>query len=183
MYNEDLRTGSVSEKNWGLFDSSGAPVYILHLTGSEAVLANDTTNQTYCVAKEGADPKMLQAALDWACGPGKVDCSPLLQGEPCYEPDNVVAHSNYAFDTYYHKMAMAPGTCYFNGVATVTTSDPSHGSCIFPGSGGKNETFGNSSALAPSESSISYGTPCHYCHYSAWINALLSSLLLWYAFL
>lgn len=125
LYNEDLRSGLISEKNWGLFDANGVPIYILHLTGSGTVFANDTTNQTYCVAKDSADPKMLQAALDWACGPGKVDCSPLLQGEPCYEPDNVVSHANYAFDTYYHRMAMAPGTCYFNGVATITTSDPS----------------------------------------------------------
>ncbi|XP_021852763.2 glucan endo-1,3-beta-glucosidase 3 isoform X1 [Spinacia oleracea] len=182
LYNEDSRPGSISEKNWGLFDSNGAPIYTLHLTGSGTVLANDTTNQTFCVAKEGADPKMLQAALDWACGPGKVNCSSLLQGESCYEPDNVVAHANYAFDTYYHKMAMASGTCYFNGVATVTTSDPSHGSCIFPGSGGRNETFTNSTALAPSESSTSHGTPCHFSHTYAWINTLFSSLLFWYAF-
>uniref|UniRef100_A0A803N0L7 glucan endo-1,3-beta-D-glucosidase n=2 Tax=Chenopodium quinoa TaxID=63459 RepID=A0A803N0L7_CHEQI len=179
LYNEDLRPGSISEKNWGLFDSNGVPVYTLHLTGSGTILANDTTNQTYCIEKENADPKMLQAALDWACGPGKVNCSIFLQGEPCYEPDNVVAHANYAFDTYYHKMAMAPGTCYFNGVATVTTSDPSHGSCIFPGSGGRNVTLSNSTALAPSESSTSYGTPCHLFHDSAWIHVVLSSLLLY----
>ncbi|KAF2300548.1 hypothetical protein GH714_014004 [Hevea brasiliensis] len=76
---------------------------------------------------------MLQAALDWACGPGKVDCSPLLQGEACYEPDNVIAHATYAFDSYYHQMGKAPGTCDFNGVAAVTTTNPSHGTCIFPG--------------------------------------------------
>ncbi|GAB4840434.1 hypothetical protein Ancab_021201 [Ancistrocladus abbreviatus] len=163
LYNEDLRPGAVSEKNWGLFDANGMPVYTLHLTGSGTVLANDTTNQTYCVAKDGADPKMLQAALDWACGPGKVDCSPLMQGQPCYEPDTVVAHATYAIDTYYHKMAMAAGTCYFNGVATVTTTDPSHGSCIFPGSGGTNGTFTNNTALAPSSNSISSnGPPRHY---------------------
>ncbi|KAG2685533.1 hypothetical protein I3760_10G129800 [Carya illinoinensis] len=76
---------------------------------------------------------MLQAALDWACGPGKVDCSPLLQGKPCYEPDNVLAHATYAFDTYYHKMGKDLGSCDFNGVAAITTTNPSHGSCMFPG--------------------------------------------------
>lgn len=125
LYNEDTKPGPLSEKNWGLFNANGEPVYILHLTGSGLVLANDTTNQTYCAAKEGADPKMLQAALDWACGPGKVDCSALLQGEPCYEPDNVIAHATYAFDSYYHQMGKAAGTCDFNGVATVTTTNPS----------------------------------------------------------
>ncbi|KAK4742988.1 hypothetical protein SAY87_000989 [Trapa incisa] len=125
LYNEDIRPGPVSEKNWGLFDSSGQPVYILHLTGAGTVLANDTTNQTFCVAKEGSDKKMLQAGLDWACGPGKVDCSPMLQGQPCYDPDNVAAHATYAFNSYYQRMAKSPGSCDFKGVATVTTTDPS----------------------------------------------------------
>ncbi|ESW13910.1 hypothetical protein PHAVU_008G236700 [Phaseolus vulgaris] len=146
LYNEDTKPGPISEKNWGLFDSNGAPVYILRLTESGALLANDTSNQTFCIAKDGADPKMLQAALDWACGPGKVECSPLLQGQPCYEPDNVIAHANYAFDTYYHKMGKTPDACDFNGVATISTSDPSHGSCLFPGSLGKNGTLGNFTA-------------------------------------
>lgn len=125
LYNEDLRPGSISEKNWGLFDMNGVPIYILHLTDSGVVLANDTTNMTYCVAKEGADPKMLQAALDWACGAGKVDCSPMLQGRPCYDPDTVESHATFAFNAYYHQMGMSPGSCSFNGVAAVTTTNPS----------------------------------------------------------
>ncbi|KAB2620058.1 glucan endo-1,3-beta-glucosidase 3-like [Pyrus ussuriensis x Pyrus communis] len=157
LYNEDLRPGSVSEKNWGLFNADGVPVYTLHLTGAGTVLANDTTNQTFCVVKEGADKKMLQAALDWACGPGKVDCSPLLQGQPCYEPDNVLTHATYAFNAYFQLMAKSPGTCDFKGVATVTTTDPSHGTCIFPGSGGRNSTFVNSTSLAPSSNSTASG--------------------------
>ncbi|XP_074337461.1 glucan endo-1,3-beta-glucosidase 3-like [Apium graveolens] len=158
LYNEDSSPGLESEKNWGLFDANGVPTYILHLTGSGTVLANDTTNQTYCVARDNADKKMLQAALDWACGPGKVDCSPLLQGKPCYEPDTVAAHATYAFDAYYHRMALGEGTCDFNGVATVTTTDPSHGTCIFPGSRGRNDTFINGTSLAPSSNSTPLGS-------------------------
>ncbi|CAI9278472.1 unnamed protein product [Lactuca saligna] len=86
---------------------------------------------------------------------GKVDCSAMVQGAPCYEPDTVAAHATYAFDAYYHRMAMAEGTCDFNGVATVTTTDPSHGSCIFPGSNGSNGTFINGTSLAPSSNSTS----------------------------
>ncbi|XVF26614.1 hypothetical protein REPUB_Repub14bG0033600 [Reevesia pubescens] len=138
LYNEDVKPGPISEKNWGLFDPNGDPIYILRLTGSGSLLANDTTNKTYCTVKDGADPKMLQAALDWACGPGKVDCSPLLQGKPCYELDNVIAHATYAFDTYYHRMGKKSYACDFNGVADITTTDPNHGSCIFPGSLGRN---------------------------------------------
>ncbi|XP_055800901.1 glucan endo-1,3-beta-glucosidase 3-like [Solanum dulcamara] len=173
LYNEDLRPGSISEKNWGLFDSNGVPVYIMHLTGSGTVLANDTTNQTYCVAKENADKKMVQAALDWACGPGKVDCTPLLQENPCYDPNTVFAHASYAFDAYYHKMGMADGTCNFNGVAKVTTTDPSHGSCKYPGSGRRNGTFTNSSSVAPSSDSAS---GCH-SQYSHDVHTFLSSLI------
>ncbi|PWA41394.1 Glycoside hydrolase, catalytic domain-containing protein [Artemisia annua] len=125
LYNEDLRPGSVSERNWGLFDANGRPIYTLNLMDSGSVLANDTTGQTYCVVKKDADKKMVQAALDWACGPGKVNCSMMLQGGPCYQPDTVVAHATYAFDTYYQQMNKAEGTCDFNGVASITTTDPS----------------------------------------------------------
>lgn len=158
LYNEDLKPGSVSEKNWGLFNPDGRPVYVLNLMNSGSVLTNDTTDQTYCVAKKDADKKMLQAALDWACGPGKVNCSVMLQGEPCYEPDTVVAHATYAFDSYYHRMAMADGTCNFNGVATVTTTNPSRDDgCTFPGSGGSNGTFINGTSVAPSTNSTTSG--------------------------
>ncbi|XP_022727982.1 glucan endo-1,3-beta-glucosidase 2-like [Durio zibethinus] len=157
LYNENMKPGPISEKNWGLFDANGDPVYILRLTGSGSLLANDTTNQTYCAAKDGADPKMLQAALDWACGPGKVDCSPLLQGKPCYEPDNVIAHATYAFNTYYHRLGKTSEACDFNGVADITTTNPSHGSCIFPGSLGRNGTMVN--ITAPSMNSTSSDSP------------------------
>ncbi|GMY24847.1 glucan endo-1,3-beta-glucosidase 2 [Fagus crenata] len=178
LYNEDLKPGPVSEKNWGLFDANGSPVYILHLTGSGMVLANDTMNQTYCTAKNGADPKMLQAALDWACGPGKVDCAALLQGQACYEPDNVFSHATYAFDTYYLQMGKAPGSCDFNGVAAISTTDPSHGSCIFPGSVGKNGSFVN--ITAPSMNSTSSDSSGHNIHSSGWTSIfMIIAILMW----
>ncbi|XP_060185216.1 glucan endo-1,3-beta-glucosidase 3-like isoform X2 [Lycium barbarum] len=180
LYNEDLRPGSISEKNWGLFDSSGMPVYTLHLTGSGMVLANYNTNQTYCVAKENAEKKMVQAALDWACGPGKVDCTPLLQENPCYEPNTVIAHASYAFDAYYHKMGMADGTCDFNGVARVTTSDPSNGSCIYPGSGGRNGTFKNSSPLAPSSNTTASGCHSQYSNDHIFFSSFIVGLIIFW---
>lgn len=133
-------------------------MYTVHLTDAGTVLANDTASQTYCISMDGADPKLLQAALDWACGPGQVDCSALLQGQSCYDPDNVQDHASYAFDSYYHKTGMAAGSCDFNGVATITTTDPSHDSCIFPGSIGANGTLANATNTtigAPSNSTAS----------------------------
>ncbi|CAN8266893.1 unnamed protein product [Cochlearia groenlandica] len=179
LYNEDTRPGPLSEKNWGLFHTNGTPVYTLRLAGSGGILANDTTNQTFCVAKEKVvDKKMLQAALDWACGPGKVDCSALMQGEACYEPDDVVAHSSYAFNSYYQKMGKASGSCDFKGVATVTTTDPSIGTCVFPGSGKSNQTLGNNNttALAPSANSTTSGY--YQPNASSFTDLTLLSLLL-----
>ncbi|PHT30971.1 Glucan endo-1,3-beta-glucosidase 2 [Capsicum baccatum] len=175
LYNEDNKAGPLSEKNWGLFNNNGTPVYILRLTDSGSLFANNTSNQTYCAAKEGADSKMLQAALDWACGAGKVDCAPMLQGEPCYEPDNVAAHATYAFNAYYHMMGRAPGTCDFNGVATITTTNPSHGSCVFS-SIGRNGTFLNGTAPAIDSTSSSSAYPVQYLNNNAFSITLMMIL-------
>lgn len=88
-------------------------------------LAIDTTNQTYCIAMDGVDSRTLQAALDWACGPGRANCSEIQPGEGCYQPNSVKYHASYAFDSYYQKEGKAPGSCDFKGVAMITTTDPS----------------------------------------------------------
>ncbi|KAI3884874.1 hypothetical protein MKW92_001243 [Papaver armeniacum] len=134
LYNEDTRPGSVSDRNWGLFDKNGVPIYIMRITGSGILLATDTVNKTFCVAKEDADQKMLLAALDWTCGQGKVDCAVLREGQPCFEPNTVAAHASYAFSAYCHENGIDHVTCNFNGVATITTTDPSYGTCLYPGS-------------------------------------------------
>ncbi|CAI0431115.1 unnamed protein product [Linum tenue] len=125
LFNEDLRAPPVSEANWGLFHGNSTPVYLLHVSGSGTFLANDTTNQTYCVAMDEVDGKMLQTALDWACGPGRANCSEIQPGETCYQPNNVKNHASYAFDSYYQKSGRASGSCDFKGVAMITTTDPS----------------------------------------------------------
>ncbi|GMH05297.1 hypothetical protein Nepgr_007137 [Nepenthes gracilis] len=134
LFDEDLRAPPVSEANWGLFYGNSTPVYLLHVSGSGTFLANDTTNQTYCIATDGVDSRTLQAALDWACGPGRANCSEIQPGETCYQPNNVKNHASYAFDSYYQKEGKAPGSCDFKGVAMITTTDPSRGGCVFPGS-------------------------------------------------
>lgn len=125
LFNEDLRSPPVSEANWGLFHGNSTPVYLLHVSGSGTFLANDTTNQTYCVAMDGVDSRTLQAALDWACGPGRANCSEIQPGEDCYQPNNVKNHASFAFDSYFQKEGRGSGSCDFNGVAMITTTDPS----------------------------------------------------------
>ncbi|XP_057752507.1 glucan endo-1,3-beta-glucosidase 3-like [Arachis stenosperma] len=101
------------------FRSTNLITRLLH-----ALLANDISNQTFCIGNGVADPKMLHAALDWACGLGKVECSAIRQGQPFDEPDNVIAHSTYTFDSYYHKKGKTLDSCDLNGVVTISTTDP-----------------------------------------------------------
>nr|AIR93901.1 glucanase [Cicer arietinum] len=140
LFNEDLRSPPLSEANWGLFYGNVTPVYLLHVSGIGSFLANDNANETYCVVNVddddggGVDYKTLQAALDWSCGPGRANCSEIQPGESCYLPNNVKNHASYAFDSYYQNQGKSIGSCDFKGAAMITTTDPSHGSCIFPGS-------------------------------------------------
>ncbi|XP_028060369.1 glucan endo-1,3-beta-glucosidase 1 [Camellia sinensis] len=159
LFNEDLRAPPVSEANWGLFYGNSTPVYLLHVSGSGTFLANDTTNQTYCIAADGVDAKTLQAALDWACGPGRANCTEIQPGENCYQPNNVENHASYAFDSYYQKERKDAGSCDFKGVAMITTTDPSHGSCIFPGSkqvSNRTREVVNSTTVASAADSIRF---------------------------
>ncbi|KAH6784521.1 O-Glycosyl hydrolases family 17 protein [Perilla frutescens var. hirtella] len=155
LYNEDMKPGQLNDKDWGLFKPNGASVYTIQFSSSES----ESTNQTYCIAKAGADEKMVQAALDWACGEGKVDCSALMPGQPCFEPDTLSAHATYAFDSYYQQMGKAAGSCDFNGVATITSTTPSHGSCTFSGTGSdKNGSMINSTTVPAMDSESSYSS-------------------------
>jgi glucan endo-1,3-beta-glucosidase 1/2/3 len=131
-----------------------------------------------------------------------------MQGQPCYEPDTVESHATYAFNAYYHGMGMASGTCYFSGVAAITTSDPSkirpffNRSChllfriafiscrlffasLFAGRGscvysGKNgSALLNGTSLAPSSNSTQdSGAPWAVGDVSTFVRTVLSALLL-----
>ncbi|KAL3828388.1 hypothetical protein ACJIZ3_017190 [Penstemon smallii] len=88
---------------------------------------------TWCVARSDASEEALQTALDYACGSG-ADCAPLQSSGLCYLPNTVQAHASYAFNSYYQRKGSAPGSCSFSGTATVATTDPSYGSCVYPSS-------------------------------------------------
>lgn len=91
-----------------------------------------STVQQWCVAKTGVNNMTaLQEALDYACGAG-ADCSAIQAGNACYQPDTVEAHASYAFNSYWQSTKSNGGTCSFNGVAALTTSDPSSQGCSFP---------------------------------------------------
>jgi hypothetical protein len=48
------------------------------------------------------------------------------------QSNSTLLHASYAFNTYFQKHQQGDGTCYFDGVATITQRDPSVGTCIFP---------------------------------------------------
>ncbi|XP_031493410.1 PLASMODESMATA CALLOSE-BINDING PROTEIN 3-like [Nymphaea colorata] len=88
---------------------------------------------TWCVGKSNVDQKALQKSLDYACGAG-ADCRPIVSSGACYNPDTVLAHASYAMNSYFQKLGQAQGACDFSGTATLTTTDPSYGSCVYPSS-------------------------------------------------
>ncbi|KAG4999994.1 hypothetical protein AAZX31_08G119900 [Glycine max] len=84
----------------------------------------------WCVANQGASDTALQVALDYACGFGGADCSAIQPGASCYNPNTVRDHASYAFNDYYQKNP-APTSCVFGGTASLTSNDPSSGSCKY----------------------------------------------------
>ncbi|EXC16965.1 hypothetical protein L484_021622 [Morus notabilis] len=79
---------------------------------------------TWCVARSDASTLALQTALDYSCSAG-ADCLPLQANGLCFLPNTIQAHASYAFNSYYQRKAMSPGSCDFSGTATVAQSDPS----------------------------------------------------------
>ncbi|URE07125.1 actin-depolymerizing factor [Musa troglodytarum] len=80
---------------------------------------------TWCVAHPGASQFDLENALDWACGVGGADCSSLQPGAACYQPDTLLSHASYAFNSYYQHNGNSDVACNFGGTATISSRDPS----------------------------------------------------------
>ncbi|XP_057439087.1 glucan endo-1,3-beta-glucosidase 12-like [Lotus japonicus] len=111
---------------------------------------NTNAQGSWCVAKTGIPETTLQLALDYACGKGTADCSQIQQGGSCYNPNSLQNHASVAFNSYYQKNP-APTSCDFGGVATIVTTNPSSGSCIYPSSSGGAGSSGSISATPPSD--------------------------------
>ncbi|KAL8109676.1 glucan endo-1,3-beta-glucosidase 4-like [Apium graveolens] len=147
LFNEDKKSGPVSERNWGLFFPNGSSVYPLGLTTSNNSFGNSSV--AFCIARQGAESGKLQSGLSWACGQGQANCTAIQSGKPCYLPDTLQNHASFAYNDYYQKMKSIGGTCDFDGTAMTTKSDPSYGSCIFTGSSNSSSFGFSPPALGP----------------------------------
>ncbi|XP_057861177.2 glucan endo-1,3-beta-glucosidase 13 isoform X2 [Cryptomeria japonica] len=130
IFNENRKPGVESERNWGLFYPDETKVYNVDISGtglpSLAAGGNLTSvdGATWCIASSNANESDLQKALDWACGSGSVDCSPVQPGQPCYQPDNLASHASYVFNSYYQNNGHSSVACNFGGTGNITTNNP-----------------------------------------------------------
>ncbi|XP_058115603.1 glucan endo-1,3-beta-glucosidase 13 [Magnolia sinica] len=164
LFNENRKPGLESERNWGLFYPDQTSVYSLDMTGRGAVgvttPANATSsNGTWCIASPTASELDLQSALDWACGPGNVDCSAIQPSQGCYQPDTLQSHASYAFNSYYQQNGASDVACSFGGAGVKTTKNPSYDKCLYQTTGSTTTSVSNStvSAGASSSSAVRYG--------------------------
>ncbi|KAL8048406.1 hypothetical protein ABFX02_07G063200 [Erythranthe guttata] len=78
----------------------------------------------WCIAIANTPADKLQGFIDYACG--VIDCSAILPGGPCYAPNNLLAHTDYALNQFYKSR----GTCNAD-IGAIITIDPSYGNCKF----------------------------------------------------
>lgn len=87
--------------------------------------------KTWCVAKPGSPDHEVTNALNYACGEGGADCGAIQAGGACYNPNTIVSHASFAYNTYYQKMGRNYWNCYFGGTGVITITDPSYSGCSF----------------------------------------------------
>ncbi|KAK8706006.1 hypothetical protein V6N13_049588 [Hibiscus sabdariffa] len=124
LFNENQKPGPTSERNYGLFYPDMQRVYTIPLSQQglngnfypPPTANNDTggvtriSGQTWCLANPNVNQQKLQEALDYACGEGGADCGPIQPNGACFDPNTLVAHASYAFNSYYQKNVRHMGT-------------------------------------------------------------------------
>lgn len=177
LFNENRKPGLASERNWGLFYPDQTSVYSLDFTGKGASVltteANVTSSRgrTWCIASNKSSEKDLQNALDWACGPGNVDCTAIQPSQPCYEPDTTVSHASYAFNSYYQQNGATDVACSFGGTGVKVDKDPTYDNCLYMVAGSNKTVTSNTTAISSTSSSSTQNGV------STWVSCCVLTLL------
>ncbi|WCJ37937.1 Glucan endo-1 3-beta-glucosidase [Euphorbia peplus] len=143
LYNENQKPGAGTERHFGLLHPNGTYVYEIDLSGEteeseyKTPLPAPMNNEPYkgdlwCLVKRGANETAVAEALSWACSQGNKTCEAIQPGKACFKPKSLMWHAGYAFSSYWSEFKKSGGTCSFNGLATLTTKDPSFGHCKVP---------------------------------------------------
>ncbi|XP_072973300.1 glucan endo-1,3-beta-glucosidase-like [Typha angustifolia] len=142
LFNEDLKPGPSSERNFGLFHTNLLPVYDIGLLRTQAPDKNTASSMVnpmnplpadvkhWCIAKPNADVMSLQENLDYVCGQG-INCSPIQPGGECYFPETVQAHATYAMNAYFQASGQNAFDCDFGQTGMITSIDPSYENCKY----------------------------------------------------
>nr|CAB3468453.1 unnamed protein product [Digitaria exilis] len=143
------------ERHFGLFYPNMEKVYAFDFHGG----GGEPTAECWCVADAGAGDERLLAALNYACANG-ADCEAIQPGAVCFEPNTMVAHASYAFNSYYQRNQRATGTCDFAGAAYIVyhkpdgTCDPNTSWCV------ANAAAGDERLLAALNYACANGADC-----------------------
>ncbi|KDP32593.1 hypothetical protein JCGZ_13143 [Jatropha curcas] len=142
LYNENRKDGPGTERHWGVFNENGKAIYDIDLSGQrqeseyeplpEGINNRPYKGKLWCVVRREAGLMEVERELSTVCSQGNETCEALAPGNDCYEPISVIWHASYAFSSYWAQFRSQGASCYFNGLAKQTTTDPSHGSCKFP---------------------------------------------------
>ncbi|KAI5659089.1 hypothetical protein M9H77_27882 [Catharanthus roseus] len=122
------------ERHWGIFSFEGQPKYALNLgtTNSNLIPAKGVQKlePKWCIFKPNAKLEDSQVApsVSYACA--RADCTSLGYGTSCSSLD-ARGNISYAFNSYYQINNQQDEACKFNGLGTITRSDPSTGTCKF----------------------------------------------------
>ncbi|MCO5564126.1 hypothetical protein L7F22_017782 [Adiantum nelumboides] len=142
LFNENMKDGPTSERNYGLFYPDKHSVYNLDIVLPKSHTAVSATRAPVTPGT-GQSPSTKRAhrchrshhkvTEKWDQDEWKTDCSYIQGGKGCFNPNTLVAHASYAFNSYYHANSKAAGSCNFGGSATVVQQDPSYNGCSYPG--------------------------------------------------
>lgn len=121
------------ERHWGIFYFDGTIKYQLNLGSGKGLIPAKGVKymaRQWCVMSPYAstsDPN-FENSINYACT--YADCTSFGYGSSC---GNLDARSNasYAFNMYYQTMDQRKDSCSFSNLSTITTINPSRGTCRY----------------------------------------------------